>query len=125
MNFAHWFTVCAGISGTLLLLLTPGAWIAFGLPLRAIPFWARLFTGISLSPLLICGQFFLVRWTGLPFETTVIVLIAINLPGLWLILKNVPDWRPPAGKTWLVGLSVLVPCIVLMSMPLLSMRFRI
>ncbi|MEO8367675.1 MAG: hypothetical protein ABI806_00545 [Candidatus Solibacter sp.] len=109
----------------MLLLFAPGAWISFGLPLRAIPFWARLLTGVALSPLIACGEFFVVRWAGLPFGYTVIALLVVNLPALYLIYRDLPQAQSPSRASWILALSIAIPAVVLMAGPLLSMGVRL
>jgi hypothetical protein len=125
LTLEHGIALCGGITGFLLLWLTPGAWISFGLPLRAIPFWARLLTGAALSPVVVCGQFFLVRWMGVPFHYAAAALVAVNLPALVLVFRNIPAWRWGNRTAWLIALSVLVPCLILMFRPFFSEGLRI
>jgi len=74
-------------SGVVLLLL-PGAWFTFGLPLQPLTCTARLALAGVLSPILIALEFYLLRIAGLPFGPTVWGLVALNLCGLIFVVHN-------------------------------------
>ena len=92
----------------------PGAWICFSPLFRAYPFWVRLSLASLLSPLVVFVEFFPVRWTGIPFGTTCWLLAAVNLPAIWLVMKNAPAWRMP-GFQERIGLAfvILIPLLAL------------
>lgn len=98
-----------GIIGAIALVFLPGAWITFGLRLSDLAFWARLLIGAVLAPLVVCLQFYILRLLGVPFELTVILLSFINLPALYLILKQVRHLSLPSGRTiagWVLVLLI-------------------
>src|SRR5271166_6279409 len=103
-DWLAWF----GTLGYLVLVFTPGAWITFGLALNGIPFWARLFTGAMLSPLIVCGEFYAIRLTGIPFGPTAVVLVMLNLPATYLIWKRRPNVTSLDRSDWLIATSALV-----------------
>ena len=86
----------SGWAGFLVLLFLPGAWMAFGLRLRGLSFWPRLFTALMLSPLVVLAQFYLVRSLGASFEMAVPMLVFINLPAGYLIFRC-PDGAIPSN----------------------------
>ena len=59
-----------GILGFLVLTLLPGSWVTFGLPLTAMPFWARFLVGCTLSPVIVALQFYAARVLGVSFDRT-------------------------------------------------------
>jgi len=100
------------ISGAVLLLL-PGAWFAFGLPLQPLTCTARLALAGVISPIPIALEFYLLRIAGLPFGPTVWVLVALNLCSLVFVVHN---WRvtytsPRALLTSLAVYLVLASCV--------------
>jgi hypothetical protein len=100
--------------GLALLMFLPGAWIAFGLPLKDLPYWSKLFLGIVMTPVMLAGQFFLIRWLGASFDLTAAVLVIVNLPALYLVLRqrirlSVPDRRTVAAA-FMVFL-IIIGCI--------------
>src|ERR1700680_540120 len=92
-----------GVLGYLLLVFTPGAWITFGLSLDRIPFWARLLTGAMLSPLVVCAEFYLIRLAGIPFGTTAVILVLVNVPAIYLVWRRRGKLSSMKGSDWLVG----------------------
>src|SRR3954452_13667351 len=101
-----------GVLAFLLLVFAPGAWVTFGLRLFQVPFWARLFTGAMLSPVIVAVQFFCLRSAGLRFETTIFGLVLVNAPALWLIRKNAGK-LPERGAWILAAAALAVPVICL------------
>ncbi len=99
-----------GTAGYFLLLFIPGAWITFSLDLDDLPLWARFMTGAMLSPLVASAEFFAFRLAGIPFEITVWLVFAVNLPALYLIRKrwilSRIDWSGWPVALAVVGLSV-------------------
>lgn len=103
-----------GLGEFLILALLPGQWITFGLALPELPFWARFTGGAVLAPLVIFVQFYALRLIGVPFESTVTLLVVANLLVLVLLFKrrrelSLPDRRSLAG----VVLVLLVPILLL------------
>ncbi|HMD97597.1 MAG TPA: hypothetical protein VKM93_09750 [Terriglobia bacterium] len=112
-GLSSWF----GALGYLLLVFTPGAWITSGLELGGIPFWARLLTGATLSPLIVSIEFFAVRLIGIPFGPATVVLLALNLPVLYLIWKRRPQVESLGHGDWLIGaIAVAISVICMMSL---------
>ena len=108
----------AGVAGVLVLVVLPGAWVTFGLPLAGIPFWARLLTGMALAPLIVCLQFYTVRVLGVSFEFSVYLLLLVNLPPAYFIWKHcdelsIPDLRSMGG--WIL--------VLLLPMAFLGLQF--
>jgi hypothetical protein len=100
-----------GLAGYLAIVLLPGAWFGFGLPLKCLSFWARCGLAIALSPLVVAAQFYLLRLAGLILDSTVPTLIVLNLPASMLILRSFksrtwPD-RHVVGATGIVSLVLL------------------
>ena len=58
-----------GVIEFFILVLLPGSWITFSLPLNGLRPWARWLTGIALSPLVVCAQFYVLRLLGASFAT--------------------------------------------------------
>jgi hypothetical protein len=114
-----------GVFAFPLLLITPGAWITFGLPVSGIPFWLRLFTGVVLSPLVVCAQFYAIRLMGVPFGLTAAALVIMNLPALHLILGQIRKSALPARDPCLVGLFAAALCAGAMAGPVLHMEWRV
>jgi hypothetical protein len=77
-----------GIVAILPLTILPGAWLTFGLPLKGLSFWLKLIIGVVLTPLVVAAQFYLIRLIGIPFEPTSIILVVVNLPVLYLIIRQ-------------------------------------
>jgi len=99
----------------LIVTVLPGAWITFGLPLRQLAFWARLFTGVLLSPLVAGLEFYALRLVGASFPQTAFLLVFINLPALYLIWRHGRGLGIPNRSTWLTwSLVVLisVACLI-------------
>jgi hypothetical protein len=89
----------AGLS----LLLLPGTWLAFGLPLRRLSFAARLALAGVLSPAALGLEFYLVRWAGFPFATSVWILVVLNLGSIWWLVR---EWRTPR-ISWLALMAFI------------------
>lgn len=88
----------AGLAGWLAatsLLVLPGAWLAFGLPLPEASGRARTALAVTLAPPVLLLQFYLFRWAGLPFPVTVLALVAANLPAVILVWRRRAGWRLP------------------------------
>lgn len=128
LNFAHrapWplahvsgnWTIFFGGLGYLLLVFTPGAWITFGLALDGIPFWARLLTGAMLSPLVVFPEFYLMRLVGIPFGTTTVILVLVNLPAIYLVWEGRGKLGPIERSDWLIGAAaIVIPVICVLSL---------
>jgi hypothetical protein len=97
-----------GAIGFIVLVFLPGAWITFGLPLRGIPFWAKLLIGTMLAPLIVCLQFYIIRLLGASFELTAFLLVGLNLPALYLVLKQRSTFWLPDRRTIMAGALVLL-----------------
>src|SRR5215510_11891718 len=108
----------AGAAGFLVLVLLPGAWVTFGLPLPGIPFWARILTGTALGPLVVCLQFYTARLLGASFELSVILLVGVNLPAGYFIWKRIDELAIPDARS--VGGWILV---LLLPMAFLGLQF--
>ncbi len=120
-EFANLFM---GLIGWVLLILLPGAWITFGLTLNGFPFVMRLLTGIMLAPIIVCLQFYVLRLSGFSFDLTVILLIAINLPALYLIWKRRSEISLPDRNTILGVGAILLVAIICLAPQLLDSQSR-
>jgi len=103
-DWLAWF----GTLGYLLLVFTPGAWITFGLSLDGIAFWARLSLAVVLSPLIVCIQFYALRLLGIPFGSTAVLLIVLNMPAIYLVWKRRGRIATLHRSDWLVGAAVVM-----------------
>jgi hypothetical protein len=70
-----------------LLLLLPGAWIAFGLPLPNLTWKARVALALALSPLVLPAQLLLLRLLGLGFARASWIALLLNVPAVLLVLR--------------------------------------
>ena len=68
----------AGVLGFVVLMLAPGAWMSFGLPLREAALLPRLAWAAALSPLLLFAQFHLLAPLELSFAAVTGALVGIN-----------------------------------------------
>jgi hypothetical protein len=118
-------TTLFGVLGYLLLVFTPGAWITFGLALDRIPFSARLLTGAMLSPLVVCAEFYLIRLMGIPFGSTAVILVILNLPALYLIWKRRGKIGSLSRSDWLMGTIVVAISVACMFSLLITRDARI
>ncbi len=104
-----------GIVAFAALVFLPGAWITFGLTGVRLPFSVRLCGGAVLSPLVVSLQFYALRGLGISFETTALLLPFLNLPALYLILKQRAQISLPDGRTvaaWLLVLLIPLACFI-------------
>jgi hypothetical protein len=116
--------VCAGAIAFALLLFTPGAWIAFLLPLRSISLWGRLLIAAALSPLAALVEFYIVRAVGIPFAGAAILLALINAPAIWLVFGKCPKFSPAGRGAAAAALTVVGLSVALMANPLRSQEIR-
>jgi hypothetical protein len=97
------------------LVFLPGAWVTFGLVGTRLRFSARLCGGAVLSPLVVCLQFYALRLLGLAFASTAALLPILNLPALYLILKQRGQASLPSGRAvaaWLLVLLIPLACFI-------------
>lgn len=114
-----------GIIGWLLLILLPGAWVTFGLRLSRFPFFLKLLMGMALAPFVVCLQFYALRLLGASFETTVPLLVIINLPALYLIHRRRVEISFPGFQTLLGAAVVLLIPVALLVPQLLDSQVRV
>lgn len=101
-----------GVLGWFSLIFLPGAWITFGLPLNELKFWIRFLIGMSLAPFVVNLQFYALRLSGVTFENTVLFLVVINLPALFLIWKQrSKNWIPDYNLLLAGGFVLLIAVI--------------
>jgi hypothetical protein len=93
--------------GFFILTLLPGAWFTFGLPLPEMPFRARLLIGAALSPFILAVEFYIVRFLGASFARAAVLLVLVNLPALYLVLRNTGKFSF-SGRGALAGTLVLL-----------------
>src|SRR5271166_6050655 len=120
-DWLAWF----GTLGYLLLVFTPGAWITFGLALNGIPFWARLSLAVVLSPLIVCVEYYALRLLGIPFGSTAILLIVLNMPATYLVWKRRAPVATLHRSDWLVGAAAVVIPIICLYPVLANMDARV
>jgi hypothetical protein len=119
-----WSAWLGGLS-FLLLMFIPGAWVTFAPALGGVPFWARLFTGAMLSPLVLCAEFYAVRPMGFAFGPTAVILVFLNLPALYFVWKRRGNLASLTTSGWLAGVAaVAIPAVCLTSI-LIHMDTRI
>lgn len=70
------------------LLVLPGAWLAFGLPLRRLSFPGRLAVSGVLSPVVVAAEFYLLRLEGVSFAETAWSLALLNAGSIWLLIRG-------------------------------------
>ncbi len=110
MADVSWLWSTLGHSAYLLLLFAPGGWIAFGLPLGLLPFWAKLCVSAMLSPVVVCLEFYVLRLAGATFEQTAILLVLVNLPALFLIWRRRAEFPRISRNRWMALAGALVFC---------------
>lgn len=114
-----------GVGEFIILALLPGQWITFGLALPKLPFWARFAGGAVLAPLVICLQFYALRLLGVPFESTVTLLVVLNLPVLILLYRHRRDLVLPDRRTLAGWFLVLIVPFLLLSRLILDPYSRV
>ncbi len=82
------------IAAALSLLVLPGAWLAFALPVRQFSFSSRLGLSGVLSPVIVALEFYIVRLAGLSYSQAIPVLVVLNLASLWFVVR---EWRSYAA----------------------------
>jgi hypothetical protein len=104
--------------GFILLILLPGAWITFCLPLKDMSFWGRLLVGVLLAPFVVIVQFFALRLLGASFELTSILLVGINIPAIIPISRR---WsrRLPADHRTMTAMGIVFLLMLLSIAPFL------
>jgi hypothetical protein len=84
----------AGVS----LLILPGAWLGFGLPIRRLSYAARFALAGVLSPVIVALQLILLRTLGLPFNGSVWAIVLVNTGSTWLLIRErgslQVSWKP-------------------------------
>lgn len=85
----------------------PGAWLVCLLPLQPLRPYARLAIGISLSPPVLALQALVLKVLQIPFANIPTILLIINLPALYWIVRLVLGWQWPRVTTWLGGGALL------------------
>jgi hypothetical protein len=103
-----------GFMGAAVLFVLPGMWIACGLRLDRTPFWQRLALGMVMSPVVVYAQFLLLRWVGVSFAATSVVLAVVNLPSLVLVVSRLRSVRFGGWRLAIASLGVVsVPLALL------------
>jgi len=105
-----------GLSGSLSLLILPGAWLAFSLALPGSTALARAALAVVLSPAVALAEFHLLRWAGLGFDATAVALVAVNLPALLVIARRRPIVTRPRAATaalWIGPLLIVAAYLLL------------
>jgi hypothetical protein len=120
----NWLGSLGGLAYALL-VFTPGAFVSFGFPLKGISFWLRICLAIVLSPVIVCAEFYVLRFLGVSFPTAAVLLVFLNLPAAYLIWRRrgaLTEWHP---VDWLVGAVVVLVPLICMGSVLGSMDARI
>jgi len=99
--------------GCAVLMLLPGAWVSFSQALPGFSFAVRMAYAVVLSPLLLAVQFYAIRLLGPSFETTAVLLVLLNLPAAYLVLRALPRQFPSQTTlaAWAVALVVPLACL--------------
>jgi hypothetical protein len=118
-------TTLFGVLGYVLLIFAPGAWITFGCALDGISFWVRLMTGVMLSPLVVCAEFYVIRLIGVPFGSTAVILVIFNLSAVYLIWKRRGQVASQTRSDWLMGTAAVAICVGCMLSLLITRDARI
>jgi hypothetical protein len=105
----------------LLLIVLPGQWISFGLPLKGLSYWFKVLIGVALTPLVVGVEFYAIRLLGASFGLTASLLVIVNLPVAYLLVRDRPPFSPPDATTILtilmVSLVILASCAPLLLDP--------
>lgn len=107
------------------LISLPGAWVTFSLPLRDLSLWVRILIGISLTPFVVFIEFYLLRITGLSFESTCSLLVLVNLPAGYLVYKRARSTSFPCAKTMFAAAATLAIPLALIWPQVMDVRSRI
>jgi len=99
------FTGLLGIAGAVILVVLPGCWFAFGIPISGLSFSLRLACGVLLSPMVVFAQFCLLRWVDTAFERIALILPLFNLPACLLLARaKRPSFpSPKAVLAWSIA----------------------
>ncbi len=103
------------IASAVVLLVLPGSWISFGLPLAGIPVGLRLCTACALSPFALFVQFYALRWAGFSFDACLPLLVGVNLLALPLLIRGLRSLALPSrGDLLLSSILLVIPvaCLV-------------
>jgi hypothetical protein len=102
------------------LSVLPGTWLAFGLPLAALGDRTRLALAMAFSPAVLGVQFVVFKALGIPAGLIALLILAINLPGLWLLRRlrpsraSLPNW--PRG-VWVAAAVLLGGLLFVLAAP--------
>ena len=105
----------AGWIAFALLVCAPGAWLSSLLPQDSSSLSARLALAIVLSPLVLAGQFYLVRSAGVPFAALPWLLAAVNAPALWVAARRWERGFPVSCASvlaWTAALAIPLACLI-------------
>jgi hypothetical protein len=93
-----------GILFIAILSVFPGAWITFGLPLDELDWEVRLALGVALSPAILGLQLVIMKLLGIEFAWAAPILVILNLPNIFLIIRQLPTpQRPRLCKPLFLG----------------------
>jgi hypothetical protein len=74
-------------------------------------------TGAMLSPLVVCPEFYLIRLIGAPFGATVVILVLVNLPAIYLVWRRRGKLSSMKRSDWLIGAAAtVIPVICVLSL---------
>ncbi len=105
------------------LVVLPGGWIAFGLPLASASAGLRFCSGCALSPFVLFLQYYALRWAGLSFDACLPALVGLNLLALPLLVRGVrPLALPSRGDVFVSSILLAVPVACLVVPALLQPR---
>lgn len=114
-----------GVFDTLLLTLLPGTWVTFGLPLKGLPFWVKVIMGVMLAPVVLAIEFYPIRLVGIPFDWASWILVLINLPALYLVVRQAGKFSFPNRAVILAGALILLIIVVSIAPFLLDEQKRL
>jgi hypothetical protein len=101
------------------LLVLPGAWIAFARPLERVSRPVLLATACALSPLVVYGEFYALRLSGVGFAATAWTIAVANLFALERVRRRwSPAPRQPEGSAFPVVAAHAAP-FALIALPAL------
>lgn len=98
-----------GFFGALVLFVLPGSWIAFGDRGTTLTLRVRLSLAVVLSPLVVILEFYVLRFAGLSFDRTAVVLPLLNLPAAWLVARHARGVMLPRSRSLALWSAMLLP----------------
>jgi hypothetical protein len=102
------------IVAAIALTILPGSWIMYGLPISGISSLARLALAVALSPSMVGLQLVLLESLGVPFAIAAYLLVFINLPCVFLLLRRFRTEKVNGNiESWLLFAPLLVMIVAI------------